>query len=65
MNYQVFKLIFVILCAIFVGVVGLKLANPNRAIVILNQGNCMNTFNSLVAFKLIDCFDRKSSDNYD
>jgi len=65
MNYQVFELIFVILCAIFVGVVGLKLANPNRAIVILNQGNCMNTFNSLVAFKLIDCFDRKSSDNYD
>jgi len=65
MNYQVFELIFVILCAIFVGVVGLKLANPNRTIVILNQGNCMNTFNSLVAFKLIDCFDRKSSDNYD
>ena len=65
MNYQVFKLIFVILCAIFVGVVGLKLANPNRTIVILNQGNCVNTFISLVAFKLIDCFDRKSCDNYD
>lgn len=46
MDYQVFKLVPIIMCAILMNVVGLKLINPNQAIVILNQGNVEHTFSS-------------------